>query len=330
MIPVCKPCWGIQEEQAALRVMRSGRLIQGPEVEAFEQAVANYVGIKHAIAVSSGTTALHTALLAMGVGPGDNVLVPAFTFVATANAVLMCGAMPILHEIRLDNFGINYFGNMPRHKLVITVHPFGFFHPLGADHPVLEDAACALGSFKGLWGRAATFSFHATKIITTGEGGMVVTNDDDLAERCRFLRDQKHGLGMAYNYRMTEIHGAIGQEQMKRLPWILTRRAEIAAHYDAEFKGRIRARIPPVGNYQSYVLLLDEGIDRAAVIATLAERGVGALLGTQFLGNMPHLHAPGLPNAFRAGISAMRIPCYPSMTDAETDQVIGTVKEVLG
>ena len=330
MIPVCKPCWGLNEEAVVVRVMRSGRLIQGPEVEAFEADVARWVGVRHAIAVSSGTTALHTALMAMGVKAGDDVLVPAFTFVATANAVLACGAKPVPCDISLGTFNIDADKLPSNPQFLVTVHAFGVVSQIRSGI-VLEDAACALGSFKGLRGRAATFSFHATKTITTGEGGMVITDDDELAARCRTLRDQKHGQGMAYNYRMTEMAGAIGRVQMTKLDWIVGERRDIAAVYDAEFAGTIQARIPPSGgNYQSYVLLLNEhGPYREDVIAKLAERGVEALPGTQFLGGMPHLRAPGLPNAYLAGVKAMRIPIWPDMTEPEVDQVIEAVKEVL-
>ncbi len=338
MIPVCKPYWGAEEEEAALRVMRSGRLICGPEVAKFEQMIAEFVGVQYAVACSSGTTALHLALMAMGVGPGDEVLVPAFTFVATANAVLMCGAKPLLTEISLQTFNTLPKQEITRLKVskaAISVHAFGFPSKYfsSAEIPVLEDAACALGSEGvGHFGHAAIFSFHATKTITTGEGGMVVTNDQEIAEKVRFYRDQKHGLGLAYNYRMTEIQGAIGQEQMKKLPWILERRKDIASRYDLCFGDhQIRARIPPRGgNYQSYVLLLDAGIDRSRAIRELADRGIESLPGTQFLGDMPHLKTEGLPNARAAGERTLRIPMFPQMTDDEFALVHVKVKEVLG
>ncbi len=330
MIPVCKPCWGPEEEAAVLRVMRSGRLIQGPEVEKFEAMVAEEAGAKYAVATSSGTTALHLALLAMGVGPGDEVLVPAFTFVATANAVLMCGAKVVLCDIDLETFCMDSKGDHPC-RTAIPVHAFGYpmkFSWLGS---YLEDAACALGSIK-LKGRAAIFSFHATKTITTGEGGMVVTNDPTLTGDVRRLRDQKHGHGLAYNYRMTEVQGAIGQEQMKKLPWILKRRKEIAAEYDEAFDEQISARIPPKGgNYQSYVLLLDRKKPaRVEVFSWLEEFLVEALPATQFLGSLSHLITDGLPNAREASRFAMRIPIFPQMLDTEVAHVIKGVKEVLG
>ena len=332
MIPVAKPCWGVEEETAVLRVMRSGRVVQGAEVEAFEQAVAEFVGVKYAVATSSGTTALHTVLLALDIGRGDDVMVPAFTFVATANTVLACGAKVLLCDIELATFNAakDAVWDLPGAPLYdIAVHCFGV-PSLAVVPDSIEDAACALGSFT-LRGHAATLSFHATKVITTGEGGMVVTNDPDVAKDCRFLRDQKHGQGLAYNYRMTEIQGAIGREQMKRLPWILERRKVVAALYDAAFDGQIRARIPPRGgNYQSYVLLLHEELDRAVAIQELAQRGVEALMGTQFLGDMPHLKTPSLPNARYAGSHAMRIPMFPQLTDEEVGLVINAVQEVLG
>lgn len=335
MIPVCKPFWGREEEAAMVRVARSGRLIQGPEVERFESMVAKFLGVKYAVACSSGTTALHLALMAAGVGPGDEVLVPAFTFVATANVVLHCGAVPVLGEISLSTFSAELIYSP---AWAVIVHPFGVQdNEAHYPHNTIEDAACALGSFK-LKGLAATLSFHATKIISTSEGGMVLTNDLFIRDSCRILRDQKHGKMCAYNYRMTEIQGAIGQEQMKKLPDILERRKMIAAKYDFEFNGNInrrpKFRIPPSGgNYQSYVLLLDEGIDRSRIIELLREKEVEALPGTQFLGDMPHLRqfAHGdLPNARIAGERAMRIPIWPGMTDGQIGDVIEAVKGVLG
>lgn len=332
MIPVCKPFWGVEEEQAVVRVMRSGRLIQGPEVERFEQAVAQFVGVKYAIACSSGTTALHLALMACGVQPGDEVLVPAFTFVATANAVLHCAANPVLCDIELSDFNL-LLEELDDMEAAIVVHAFG--QPADIKNCtglIIEDAACALGSFN-LKGQAATLSFHATKAVTCSEGGMVLTDDAEVAAVCRLLRDQKHGQSLAYNYRMTEVQGAVGCEQMLKLPAILNERLEIAALYDAEWQGKIRARIPPHGgNYQSYVLLLDQGIDRGGAVASLVEKGVEALPGTQFLGDMPHLcqfvHGP-LTNARIAGERAMRVPIWPGMSDEQIEQVVRAVLEVL-
>jgi dTDP-4-amino-4,6-dideoxygalactose transaminase len=318
--------------------MRSGRLIQGPEVAAFEQAVAEFVGVKYAVACSSGTTALHLALMAVGVGPGDQVVVPAFTFVAPANAVLMCGAKIFLQDISLKDFNwdIKAWSNPHLISCMIPVHAFGnlfdvatLYTPFYQDR-IIEDAACALGSFS-LKGNAAILSFHVTKIITTGEGGMVLTNDIDIAARCNNKRDQKHGHQLAYNYRMTEMQGAIGREQMKRLPWILSRRKEIAEQYDYCFDGKIKARIAPKGgNYQSYVLLLKPEADRQTIIWELEKYGIEALMATQFLGDMPHLKTDGLPNARFAGSHAMRIPIYPQMTEDEIQKVVIAVKEVVG
>ncbi len=328
MINCCKPSIGQGEAAAALDVLRSGKLVQGAKVAEFEHVVAEYVQVKHAIACSSGTTALHLALMGMGVKAGDEVLVPAFTFVATANAVIACEARPQLCDINLDDFCIEPPRMIEVGTKMISVDAFGVkAHHYG----VLEDAACALGSFKGLRGRAATLSFHATKVITTGgEGGMVLTDDADLAARCRFLRDQKHGAGMAYNYRMTEMAAAVGIVQMSRIDWMLKRRSAIAGSYDLGLDGKIEAIIPCAGNYQSYVLLFDRERNRSAVIAQLAERGVEALPGTQFLGDMPHLLTPGLPNARYAGSHAMRIPIWPDMTDEQVELVIEAVREVLG
>src|SRR5215467_5056000 len=243
-IQIATPSLGEEEWQALREPIESGWLTQGPKVAAFESAFAARHNVKHAIAVTSATTGLHLALAALGIGPGDEVIVPAFTWVATANVVLYCGATPVFADVDRVTFNIDPKDLVrrvtPRTKVVIPVHLFGLCADMEAirvvlpsDIRIIEDAACAAGaSWKGksagTLGDLGVFSFHPRKSITTGEGGMVTTNDDRLAERVKMLRN--HGASVSeeerhrgprpyllpefdllgFNYRMTDLQGAVG------------------------------------------------------------------------------------------------------------------------
>jgi len=265
-VPITKVCLGEEEIKAVAERLLGGWVVQGPKVREFEEAFAKYVGARFARATTSCTTALHLALLGLGVGPGDEVIVPALTYVATANAVLYCGATPIFVDIDLRTFNIDVTAIeaklSARSKVIVPVHEFG----LAADMAplmeianrrglaVLEDAACATGSryrgrHVGTFGRAGCFSFHPRKAITTGEGGMIVTDDEAIARHAEILRS--HGASVSdfarhqnpgsfelpafdelgFNYRMTDIQAAIGVEQMKKLASILSQRQQRAARY---------------------------------------------------------------------------------------------------
>jgi dTDP-4-amino-4,6-dideoxygalactose transaminase len=256
MIPVARPEIGQGEIQAVAEVLESGQLVQGARVMEFEAKVAAYLGTKHAVAVSSGTAALHLALLGLGIGPGDEVLVPDFTFPACANAVELTGAAPVLIDIDLATFNLDVASIRsaltPRTKALMPIHMFG--QPADMD-PVLaiarekgllvvEDAACALGSeYRGrrCGGLAdvGCISFHPRKVITTGEGGMLATNNLALAERLRVLRNHGQVLSegrirfeqVGFNYRMTEFQGALGVVQMDRLESFIERRIALASLY---------------------------------------------------------------------------------------------------
>lgn len=302
-LPITKPYFDDCEKMSILKPLESGWVVQGPFVSEFEKLFAEFTGAKYAIATTSCTTALHLSLVALGIGRGDKVVVPSFTFVASANAVEYTGAEVVLCDIDLRTFNIDagmlesLLKQDRRIKAIMPVNLFG----LCADLPkiteiaqkfgvkVIEDSACGFGSYvhgkhSGTFGDAGCFSFHPRKVITTGEGGMIITNDKTLAEKLRMLRD--HGASksdferhvkfggsllpeyndLGYNYRMTDIQGAIGVCQMKKAKILLEKRKNLANLYTEMLSG-CEFLIPPsvpegyTHAYQSYVCLFTDGED---------------------------------------------------------------------
>ncbi|MCD4737698.1 MAG: DegT/DnrJ/EryC1/StrS family aminotransferase [Anaerolineae bacterium] len=320
MIRLIIPSIEEDDLQAVREILASGYLVQGPRVAAFERAIADYVGVQHAVAVSNCTAALHLSLLALDVRPGDLVVVAAYSWIATANVIELCGAQPVFVDVQPDTFNMDpmqlaqVMGRLMensatavRVKAILPVHTFGQMADMPAilevaRHyriPVVEDAACALGaSWDGLpagsWGSMGCFSFHPRKAITTGEGGMIVTNDAGLARTLRMLRN--HGLDPesttadfvrpGFNYRLTEFQGALGLTQFAKLERIITARQKAAAHYDQLLAGA--SLCSPVVSpgvrhiYQSYVTLLpEEAVSRRAdLIRHWHEQDVEAAIGT--------------------------------------------------
>lgn len=289
-IPITRPSFDEEEERRVLDVLRSGWVAQGPQVAAFERAFAARCGAAHAVAVSSGTTALHLALLAVGVGPGDEVLVPSFTWVATANAARYCGATPVLCDVDLRTFNLDVDDARgragDRTRAIVPVHQFGLPADMGAvgalaaerGWAVIGDAACAFGAAYddrpvGALAPVETFSFHPRKSITTGEGGMIATADGDVAARLRSLRSHgpvldgapppagAMGAGLladvdrlGYNYRLTDIQAAIGLAQLEKADRLLAARREQAARYNAALAdmGWLLAPTTPADRTHSY------------------------------------------------------------------------------
>jgi len=297
-IPITKPLLGPEEEAAAASTIRSGWLTQGSKVAQFERAVADYCGAEHAVAVSNCTTALHLALLVAGLGPGDEVICPSMSFIATCNSIRHTGAMPVFAEVDSRTFNLDpsavEAAITTRTKAILVVHQIGLpadldrFHELAARRGliIVEDAACAIGSEYrgrriGSHGDLVCFSFHPRKVITTGEGGMITTGSDEYAHQLRLLR--QHGMSVSdavrhnsrtvvteeyvclgYNYRMTDVQAAIGIEQMRRLDGIVSRRRELAERYTQALGDHPWLRPPyvPEGcepNFQSYAVSLATG-----------------------------------------------------------------------
>jgi perosamine synthetase len=320
-IPIASPVTGEDEWQATREPLMSGWLTQGPKVAAFEAAFAKRHSVRHALACTSCTTGLHLILAAMGIGPGDEVIVPAFTWVATANVVLYCGAKPVFVDVDRSTFNLDpaqlSFRLTERTRAIIAVHLFGLCADIeeirnrAPGIPIIEDAACASGaSYKGksagTLGLAAAFSFHPRKSITTGEGGMVTTDDAALAAKVDMLRnhgasiseEQRHAGPRPYiladfnllgfNYRMTDLQGAVGLAQLPKLDLFIAERAQWASWYSRELAtlGWLRTPVVPDGyghGWQSYVCYVDEArspMPRNAIMEKLQERGISTRPGT--------------------------------------------------
>lgn len=320
-ISISRPYTGEEEWQALKEPLLSGWLTQGPKVAEFEQAFAERHQVKHAIATTSCTTSLHLILTALGIGSGDEVIVPAFTWIATANVVLYCGAKPVFVDVNRETFNIDIDQVSAKitqqTKAIIPVHLFGLCADMDAlasvapGIPLVEDAACAAGSaYKnkpaGSLGIAGAFSFHPRKSITTGEGGMITTNDDELADRIRTLRnhgasvseEQRH-LGskpyilpdfnlLGFNYRMTDIQGALGLVQLRKLDQFLQERQQWANFYDQELAEISWLRTPRIpegyqSGWQAYVCYVDEKQaprSRNEIMELLQLQGVSTRPGT--------------------------------------------------
>jgi perosamine synthetase len=366
-IPITKPLLGESEELAVLQVLRSGWLVQGPKVADFENDVAAYVGVRHAVATSSCTTALHLALVLHGIGPGDEVIVPSFTFIATANAVLYTGATPVFADIDPRTYNLApdsvEAAITPRTKAIMPVHQIGLAADMNrlmaiARHHrlvIIEDAAPAIGAtYKGRrvggLGNPTCLSFHPRKVITTGEGGMLLTDDAAVAARARTLRahgmsvsdlvrhladrvvlEEYHELG--YNYRMTDLQAAIGIEQIKRLDVMIERRREIAGRYAEALANIDGLKLPFTSldtphTYQSYLIELAPGLglSREDLMQELLAAGIATRRGVMAIHMEPYyrLRYPGLrlPATESATRHSLLLPIYAMMTDLEQEYVI--------
>lgn len=377
MIPITKPALGPAEIEATCRVVESGWLTQGPEVAAFERAFANYTGAMHACAVANCTVALHMALLAEGVGPGDEVITVSHSFIATANAIRHCGAKPVLVDIQPDSFNMDPMALAaainPKTKAILCVHQMGMPCDLAMiaeiarlhDLPLIEDAACGLGSeirLRRKWQQIGIgsdnitcFSFHPRKVVTTGDGGMLTTPEASADRLFRLLR--QHGMSISdtarhgsatvliesypivgYNYRMTDLQAAIGCEQLRRLPEIVARRRRLAAGYHerlAFLPGIQPPREPgwARSNWQSYCIRLPEGADQRQVMQGMLDRGVATRRGIMCIHREPAYQALGqlhsLTHSEQAQDGCILLPLYPAMTDEEQDQVIDALQASL-
>ncbi len=342
MLKLSSPQFTEEAIEGVAAVLRSGMLVQGAWVRRFEQALAESLGVSEVVVVSSGTAALHLALLGAGLQAGDEVLVPAFTFPATANAVVLAGGRPVLVDIGLSDFCIDPAALgaavTPRTRFILPVHEFGQAADLDAimvcararGLQVIEDAACAFGTEYdgrkvGTFGACGCFSFHPRKAITTGEGGAISTNDAALAGRLRALRN--HGIhatsagndfvAAGLNYRMTEFQAVLGVHQMPGFEDGVARRIAQARRYDELLAGVPGLRTPASlprrrAVYQTYHVVLPEAIERAEVIASLKARGIETNLGAQALNCLTYFQeafgydersCPQATIAFRRGLA---------------------------
>lgn len=368
-IPISLPSTGFEEWEAIKEPVYSGWITQGPRVREFERLFAERHHVKHAIAVSNCTTALHLALVALGIRPGDEVIVPAFTWVATANAVMYCNATPVFCDIDAATFNIDVRELKKKitakTKAIIPVHLFGLCADIDAVKkaapgiPIVEDAACAAGAAvngrpAGSLGDIGCFSFHPRKSITTGEGGMLTTNNDALAEKLNRLRN--HGASVSeeqrhqgpkpyilpafdmvgYNYRMTDLQGAMGAVQIKKLDRFIDERQKWAEYYSNELASLpwLKTPVTPSGykhGWQAYVVMVDESkapMSRNEIMEFLQQEGISTRPGTHavhmlnFYARTFGIRPEDYPAAYAANEYSITIPLHNRMTPEDYHYVI--------
>ncbi len=361
-IPIAKPLLGAEEFEAVKRVMESGILAHGPEVEAFEKEFAEYIGVKHAVAVANGTAALDIALKAIGVGPGDEVITTPFTFIATSNAVLFQGAKPVFADIDPETYNLDPDNVLEKitskTKAIIVVHLYGHpaemkaFKEIAEDHRLylVEDSAQAHGAEyngvkAGSIGDVGAFSFYPTKNMTTGEGGMITTNNDEIARKAKLLRN--HGQSekylhviLGYNLRMTSIAAAIGRVQLKKLEEFNEKRRRNAVELTREIK-TIKGLKPPIEKpyakhvYHQYVVWVGEEypLTRDELRKHLLEKGIGtAVHYPRPIFQQPLYKKLGYPqnicpNSIEASKHVLSIPVHPALSSEDIKYVLEALKE---
>ncbi|WP_042683470.1 DegT/DnrJ/EryC1/StrS family aminotransferase [Anaerosalibacter massiliensis] len=356
-----------KEIDAVVQVMKSGILSIGPKIEEFEEKFKDYLGVKHAIGVNSGTSGLHLLVKAIDINEGDEVITTPFSFVSSTNCILFERAKPVFVDIdpKTFNIDIDKIEEKITHrtKAILPVDVFG--QPLNmiklrkiADKyglKIIEDSCEALGSeYKGIksgqLADGAVFAFYPNKQITTGEGGMIVTNDDHIAEMCRSLRSQGraitgfwlHHERLGYNYRLSELHAALGTVQMERLDEILDKREEVAQMYNRKLKDVKGVNIPYIHpdvtrmSWFVYVIQVDKGIDRERVMEYLKKEGVGCRPYFTPIHIQPYIKETlgvdekDYPISFDIGSRGIALPFYNNLKEKEIDYVAEKLKEAIG
>ena len=365
-IPLASPNITDEDINAVIEVLHSGMLVQGKNVEALENAVAEYLGVKHAVAVTSGTAALHLALKALGIGAGDVVIAPAFSFVATANVVELVGAKPVFVDIEPETFNIDASkiaaAITPKTRAIMPVHEFGLSCDISRiaeiarrnNLLVIEDAACSLGStengkFVGSFGHVGCFSLHPRKAITSGEGGLLTTNNAETAAEIRTLRNhgiefrngKKEFVAAGFNYRMTDFQAALVLSQFSRFGANVSRKSVLAETYLSELADLASVRLPLIPKdkrhtWQTFYVVVDEVRDRDQLIAKLKRRGIETNYGAQCIpAQVYYQEKYGLdcerlfPNAMRAFKCGLSLPLYEKLTEEEIRFVAGALRDAL-
>jgi len=362
-IPMSSPDLDASDEAAVLEALRSGILGLGPRAEEFEGLLADVAGVRHAVTVSSGTAGLHLIVDALGIGPGDEVLVPSFTFAASANAPIYQGATPVFVDIEPDTFNLDpdelAARRTDRTRAVMAVDVFG--HPADWERvlaasdglPVIDDCCEAIGATYrgtplGSFGVAGCFAFYPNKQMTTGEGGAIVTDDDELANLFRSLRNQGRGrMGswlhherLGFNYRMDELSAALGVSQIRRLDDFLAKRAAVAAMYTERIATIDGVRPPVVRpdvtmSWFVYVVLLPEGTDRAHVIDALEADGIPSRAYFEPLHLQPYIrerYGTGegmLPVTEAVAARTLALPFHNRLTSDQVDRVVEALGRAL-
>lgn len=362
IVRLIKPNISQAEIDAASRVLASGMLVSGPIVQQFERLLAEYIGVAHAVCVSSGTAALHLSLLAADIRPTDEVLVPAFTFPATANVVEIVGAIPIFIDCQPGSVNIDpdrlaeHIG--PRTKAIMPVHAFGIPAEMDAirevarkyDLVVIEDAACALGSkYKGIkcgtFGDLAAFSFHPRKLLTTGEGGVIATNDLITAQTLRSLRN--HGYDgddyrrPGFNYRMTDFQAALGISQLGKLEAYLDKRKNLAKTFrsilqDIEWLEIVEGDSEVESNIQTFLIRVPDEVDRDALIIHLVANGIEATIGTYCVPLTRYYRLrygftkSEFPEAYRAFRQCLSLPLHDALGSKDMFRIAEALRAFKG
>jgi perosamine synthetase len=356
MIPVSKPYIGEAEKQAVMEVLDSGMLAQGPRTAKFEERFAQMCGVKHAIATTSGTTALHLALLAHGVGEGDEVITTPFTFIASANSILFTGAKPVFVDIDPETFNLDpqlvEKAITPRTKAIMPVHLYGYVCDMDALQAVadkhglaiIEDACQAVGATyhdkkAGSFGTGC-FSLYATKNVMSGEGGMITTNADAIAEKSKMLRN--HGMKQRYyhdmlgfNFRMTDLCAAIGLVQLDRLEDFTAKRRANAAYLNAKIESVVTPKVKAgYGHvWHQYTVRVDRGRDRDAAVKQLTDAGVGSGIFYPVPAHQQDymreiVGTVSLPIAEQLAKEVISLPVHPQLSQADLDTVVAEVNKL--